>query len=328
MIRSAAILIAGLALLGSAAAEEDPRRWLDDMSRAFSELSYDGIFSYYSGSDLATLRVVHMVIGGEQRERLVHLNGAPRQIIRRGDEVVCLVEPGDALLALAASMGQGPFAEAFARRYSQISDVYGLSFYGEDRVADRPAVRLAITPRDEHRYGYRLWLDRATRLLLRSELVDASGDRLEIFQFNLIRIGDAVDRAALEPDDRDGTLISHLTLQTKVARPLEPREVRWQAGWLPEGFGMAVADVRRAPNSDRSVSRVTYSDGLAAFSLFVEEMPSAGAASVESRNGATVAVTHMVADGNDDAYLVTLVGEIPAATARRIASSVTARESR
>ncbi len=61
----------------AARADETPRQWLDDMNRAFSELSYDGIFSYYSGQDLASLRVVHMVVDGQQRERLVHLNGAP-----------------------------------------------------------------------------------------------------------------------------------------------------------------------------------------------------------------------------------------------------------
>ena len=46
----------------SAADNGDPRVWLSDMNRAFTDLSYDGIFSYFSGEDLASLRIVHMVV--------------------------------------------------------------------------------------------------------------------------------------------------------------------------------------------------------------------------------------------------------------------------
>ncbi len=309
-----------------ARADDSPRQWLDDMNRAFRDLSYDGIFSYYSGQDLASLRVVHMVVNGEQRERLVHLNGAPREIIRRGDEVSCIVMPGDALLELEESIPSGPFARAFVRRYDHISENYGLSFFGEDRVADRTAMRLAVTPRDDNRYGYRLWLDKKTRLLLRSELVDGDGHRLEIFQFNQIRFGDDVDPAMLEPEEKDGSLVSHLTLATKKQEPVAKDHVPWQARWLPDGFRMAAADIRRAPSSLKSVNTMMYSDGLAAFSVFVEDMPDNGAASMVSRNGATVAVTHMIKGRKGQPYLVTLVGEIPTPTAQRIARSVGPRE--
>ncbi|HEX7035774.1 MAG TPA: MucB/RseB C-terminal domain-containing protein [Pseudomonadales bacterium] len=306
-------------------AADSPREWLDEMNRAFSALSYDGIFSYFSGEDLASLRVVHMVIDGEQRERMVHLNGAPREIVRKGDEVACIVMPGDALLELEESLPSGPFARAFVRRYDLISENYGLSFFGEDRVADRAAVRVAVTPRDDDRYGYRLWLDKETRLLLRSELIDGNGQRLEIFQFNQIRFGDDVDPAALEPDGKDGSLVSRLTLATKEPRPVSPEEVAWEASWLPDGFRIAAADTRRAPNSLNTIDTIMYSDGLAAFSLFVEDMPDSGAASMMSRNGATVAVTHMIRGRDDRPYLVTLVGEIPAPTAQRIVRSVVPR---
>jgi sigma-E factor negative regulatory protein RseB len=306
-------------------ADEQARQWLDDMNRAFSELSYDGIFSYFNGQDLATLRVVHMVVDGEQRERLVHLNGAPREIVRRGEEVACIVQPGDDLLELEQSIPSGPFARAFVRRYDRISENYGLSFFGEDRVASRSAVRLAVTPRDDDRYGYRLWLDKETRMLLRSELIDADGARMEIFQFNQIRFGDEVDVAWLEPEGTDGSLATHLTLATKQPQPVPSDQAAWQANWLPAGFSMAAADIRRTPSSLKSVSTLMYSDGLAAFSVFIEDLPESGAASMVSRNGATVAVTHMIHGRDNEPYLVTLVGELPTDTATRIARSVSVR---
>jgi sigma-E factor negative regulatory protein RseB len=326
MIRTLCLLwLMALASLVWAEQDEDPRRWLDDMNGAFADLTYDGIFSYYSGAELATLRIVHMVVDGEQRERLVHMNGAPREILRRGEEIICRVEPDDALLALGDSIPTGPFAGAFVRSYNRISDYYGLSFFGDDRVADRPARRLAVLPRDEHRFGYRLWLDKETRLLLRSELIDVDGNRLEIFQFNHLRLGDAVDPADLEPEDRAGVQPHHLTLASKRAEPLGKQDVNWVPGWLPAGFALGAADVRLTPGSERAVSRMLYSDGLAAFSVFIEALPEPDVVPMESSNGATVAVTHLLEGAAGDAvgaYLVTVVGEIPTATARRIAAAI------
>ena len=97
------------------------------------------------------------------------------------------------------------------------------------------------------------------------------------------------------------------------------------AGWLPPGFRFAAADIRRVPSSLRAVNTLMYTDGLAAFSLFIEGMPESGAAEMVSRNGATVAVTHLISGAENEPHLVTLVGEIPVPTAQRIARSVTVR---
>lgn len=315
------VCAAGFPAVGSAQSGDDPHAWLMDMQRAFSELDYDGVFSFYGGDDLASLRVVHVRLDGVQRERLVHLNGAPREIVRNGDEVACILMPGDDLLALEGNIPAGPFARAFVRRYDQISNHYGLSFYGEDRVAGREAVRLAVSPHDQDRFGYRLWLDKATRLLLRSELVDQNGKRLEIFQFNQLRLGDEVNPKAVEPSTRDGSLVSHLTLAQDQGTARVGSAMRWGAGWLPAGFSMAAADVRRTPAELKAVDTMMYSDGLAAFSVFVEDMPSAGASNMVSRKGATVAVTQVL-QMPQARHLITLVGELPTATAQRIAQSI------
>ena len=145
MVR-ALIALLGLLALPAAAAESEPRAWLAEMNDAFNSVSYDGVFSFFSGSELASLRIVHMVIDGVQHERLIHQNGAPREIVRVGEEVVCILMPGDDLLSLEANLPAGPFARSFVRRYDSISDYYGLKFFGEDRIADREAVRLAVIP--------------------------------------------------------------------------------------------------------------------------------------------------------------------------------------
>lgn len=327
------LLSCTLGAAGIVHAESRAHQLLAQMNDAFINLTYDGIFTYFDGSDLASLRVVHKVVDGVQRERLVHLNGAPREIVRDGDDVSCIVMPGDDLIALQQSIPSGPFARAFVRQFDRITDTYQLGEFGEGRVAGRVARRIGVEPKDEHRYGYRLWVDANTALLLRSELVDRSGRQLEVFMFNSVRFGNEVDDSALQPQRGTGAMINHLTLQPASAPDRRAEQGQrqgaggdtaghdWQAGWLPAGFKMASLDLREKPATGAMVSNLMYSDGLATFSLFIEPMPVEGAASMVSRNGATVAVTHGL-DTSDGSFLLTLVGEIPVATARRIIDSV------
>jgi sigma-E factor negative regulatory protein RseB len=314
----------GFALWASPASAEEhtPAQWLDMMNRGFLEASYDGIFSYFSGDDLSTLRVVHTVTNGVQRERLVHLNGAPREIVRTGDDVECILQPGDEILALENGIPSGPFARAFSRAFEGVSNHYTMSLHGRDRVANRQAIRLAVMPRDAQRYGFRLWLDEETGLLLRSELVDMKGNKLEIFQFAMLKVGGPISEKDLAPETGAGSLTSHLSLESSSSAT-EGRKLSWRADWVPDGFTMALWDTRRTPSSLKSVDTLMYSDGLAAFSVFIEDMPESGASSLVQRSGATVAVSEVVAGGPQDAHhLVTVVGEIPTATAQRIAQSV------
>ncbi len=309
-------------LCGNAIAESaDAREWLNRMSAAFEEQSYDGTFSYFDGRDLTSLRVVHKVVDGQQRERLVHLNGAPREILRDGDEVACIFLPGDRLVELAQSIPSGPFARAFVRDYDRMAVGYQVLMGKRDRVAGRSAVQLAIAPTDEHRYGYRLWLDLETALLLRSELLDRDGKALEILQFATLLLGDDVPDSALEAVRNPGMVISHLKLATPEAIRHEETVRSWRASWIPVGFAMASADVRRAPGSLSAVNTLVYSDGLAAFSVFVEALPDRGATAAQSAAGATVAVSELITT-DEGRQLVTVVGEIPADTARKVARSV------
>jgi sigma-E factor negative regulatory protein RseB len=317
-------MLSGVLLAGplSADVERSPTEWLDLMNRSFVETSYDGTFSYFSGDDLSTLRVVHTISNGVQRERLVHLNGAPREIVRNGDAVECIMQPGDEILALESSIPSGPFARAFSRAFEDLSKHYTLSLHGTDRVADRSAIRLAIMPRDVQRYGFRLWLDQDTGLLLRSELVDIEGTKLEIFQFATLEVGGPITEQDLTPQSGANSVKSHMSLAPS-APDAQRHAVNWHAEWLPDGFTMASSDNRRTPSTAKPVATLMYSDGLAAFSVFIEDMPEAGFSKLVSRIGATVAVSEIVTNApGSTRHLVTVVGEIPTPIAQRIAQSI------
>ena len=298
-----------------------PEQWLKAMHAAFDELGYDGVFMYRGGSEFATLRIVHLNVDGVKRVRLVQLNGAPREVIRRGDHVVRMAPPDDESLRLGGATPVGPWGRSFAPRFEVAEQHYRIHIDGEDRIAGRRAVQIMLRPWTEDRFGHRLWLDHDTGLLLRSELHDARGDNLEVFQFASVVIGDGISESSLEPEPGDGWVHEPLTSEHGGERSADA-PIRWHAGWVPDGFVMADAEVCDLRGLGEAVTAMMWSDGLAAFHVFVESTPDSPVPDLVSRNGATVVVTHVVKPTQVDPHLVTVVGEVPTETASRIARSV------
>ena len=348
LLASAASALSALVFAASAAAQTPgtPGEWLRRMDSAFRQLNYDGVFSHYTlenaghtyGSAtvaggtarwsrtrarvrLATFRVVHMIVDGVERERISYQSGPQREILRTGDQVMCLLRPGDRLPNLEGTLPSGLYGRGFARNFAEVGRYYDVAFGTPDRVAGRPAVALDVAPRDEDRFGYKLWLDERTGLLLRSELRDPAGSKLEIFEFTTVRFGDAVAAADLRPQ-MEGALTRHLSSAANdAAASTNAAPAPWRPRWVPPGFRMTGTDVFRPGDRDAGVNTLRFSDGLAAFSVFIEPMPAAGAGSLVSRAGATLALTHLTPSAHGD-HLITVVGEVPIATARRIARGV------
>src|SRR5215475_2081176 len=71
-------------VVASAAAAEEPTRWLERMNQALTTRNYDGTFSHWHGGRVEMLRIIHRVQDGAVSERLVSLDGSNREFIRSG----------------------------------------------------------------------------------------------------------------------------------------------------------------------------------------------------------------------------------------------------
>ena len=339
------VFISGALAPAAGRAAQAPEQWLERMNEALVERNYRGEFSYYSDGDLSSLRLIHAVIDGVQNERLVHLNGQAREILRTGDVVHCVYEHGDEIAGLGDSIPSGPFARSFSSGASALSDAYRAEVLGAGRVAGRAARRIDVVPTDGSRYGYRLWLDEATGMLLRSELLDPDGALLEIFQFVSIEMDARIEPEELQAADAEDRVWKRLAFGDERAARSSSAEIgteigseaglrdgagasspvsggRWQVGWRPPGFTLTTADLRHLPSGNRSVRTLRYTDGMANFSVFVERTWSDGSWQQQLRRGATTAVMRELQLPGGERYLVTVVGEVPMVTAERIAQSV------
>ncbi|MDG1663728.1 MAG: MucB/RseB C-terminal domain-containing protein [Pseudomonadales bacterium] len=309
-------------------ASKDPEQWLMDMSDNSAQLNYSGNLVYIQGSRMDTMRIYHAIKEGVQHERLVHMSGQHREFIRRGSSVV-YIDAVNGMTSLDAQAGgagdyfsESDFSSGYSARFAALREPYEVSFDGHDRVAGRAVALITLMPKDNYRHGFQLALDKSTKLLLRSLMMDADRTVLERFEYTQIDIGTEIADADLAPE----------VLKKQASKPLEqdqkkPRaqsrqhasSASWHVGWVPPAFTLASDDrvLGPDPGHDRPLM---YSDGLTAFSVFVEDNADLGQHS--RRRGATMAHT-LAKEDRKGLFSVTVVGEIPLVAAEKIANSVT-----
>lgn len=300
----AAALVAVMPISVSAVGQlETVDELLQRASTSLQEKDYSGRFTYEFGSTLETLEIVHAVKNGVEFERISHLNGAKREFIRSGRDKGC-VSPGGFLL-------RGGLISAGGSTIS-LSQHYHFYIRGGDRIAGRDAAVIQAVPKDQYRYGLTLAIDKRSGLPLMSMITSARREALERFQFVQLTVGEPIDEQSLEPTD---STFARLDAEENCGQ-LPQVSSGWHASWVPSGFVLSHA------SKDEKGDALTYTDGIASFTLFVSAIgdPQTVKQGV-ARRGATTALMTAMAHP-EGAVSVVLVGEIPAQTAQQIVSSV------
>jgi sigma-E factor negative regulatory protein RseB len=295
----------------------DPRAWLERMSAAMSQMDYQGTFVYMLGDQLETMRITH--VSGESgiRERLVSLSGSKREILRDSNGVRWVL--GDIGAVLSDHAFQRPFfPELPTDRQGQADPYYTLKFGGETRIAGHTARNIKVQPRDHYRYGYSLWLEKHSGLLLKWELVNSNRKPLAKLMFTDLRLGSEVDQGELKTS---GNLQKFKTIESGLptGEPGSSNSPRWRPAKLPPGFTLSTHQYHTTGNGSGSeYEHLVYSDGLAAVSVYVESLvDGSGHPDLTHKRGTTHAYTC-----TSGKVTVTVVGNVPAATVELIGKSV------
>ena len=287
-------------------------QWLNKLAQAERGQSYQGSFVYERNGSFSTHDIWHRVQDGKVSERLLQLDGPAQEVVRVDGKLLCASGP------LASEVGSAPAPAPRVLDPLKLMSWYDLSVTGKSRVANRDAVIVTLTARDQHRYGFELHLDQRTGLPLRSLMFNDKGQLLERFQMTRLDTQDL-------PSDAD--------LRASAAcKPVEPVAVQpagavvgWRSDWLPPGFALVSSSVRRDPARKSTVSSLMYDDGLARFSVYLEPVQDDAGADTRAQLGPTVAVSRHL-NTPKGKVMITVVGEIPLGTAERIALSMRAQD--
>jgi negative regulator of sigma E activity len=138
------------------------------------------------------------------------------------------------------------------------------------RINRRDTRVIAVTPRDEFRYGYRLWIDETTAMPLKTQLCDAHGRIIEQVVFASLTLAGHIADSAFRPEvATDG--FQWLRNDATPPGPGVPNtSALWSALKLPPGFRMTVRSAQVLPGAHDPVAHLVFTDGLASVSVFVE----------------------------------------------------------
>ncbi len=275
---------------GAPGAADDPQAWLDRMQAALVLRAFSGTFVYLRDGQLDALRIEHVPdAAGGSRERLWSLSGDSQEVLR---------EPGGVALSAARGRSVWPLRQSWpgvpaSRRAAPA--LYDLRFAGEDRIADRPALVVDIRPRDSARYGYRLWLDRASALLLKSLTMGPDGRPVEQIMFTEFSVGELEDAVPAPP----------------VPTPPPAPSQSWSVLGLPDGFSLAGSE-------EGASTHLLFSDGIAHVSVYVEPLAADRPTLSGLLSRGALQVFGRVAHGRQ----IVAVGDAPATTIERFAQGV------
>ena len=294
----------------------EPRALINEMSQASKALNYDGVFMYRLNNQMNTMRIIHKADDNGEKEKLVSLTGHAREVIRTDEQVKCFFPEKNAVVVDESRIGK-LVSSYLPEPIESISEFYDFEIAGEGRVAGYDAWVVNIVPKDDYRYGYQLWIEKDSKLLLKSDLKNAKGVSLEQVMFAQIEIGQNIDDQLFAPSyaNVDMKLINNIqhgeTLSNPVAR-------QWRAAWLPKGFAMSEYSKQAMMTSQNPVDHLVYSDGLAMVSIFIEKMNDVPENKDDSIHFGGVHTYAIEQNGHQ----ITVVGEVPKQTVKLIADSV------
>lgn len=297
------VMLAGV-LLSPLAHGADSQNWLLRLQEAEQHQEFKGAFVYERNGSFSSHEIRRQIRDGQVREHIRQLDGAFHESLRTDGRLECMTGPRFEQILDTRSGGVRQVEPRMLAQWYDIRTV-GLS-----RVAGREAVVLSLRPRDQHRYGFELYLDRETALPLKSLLLNEHQLPLERFQY-----------IVFEPGAQDALQAGQncLTVGDRAVRELP--EQAWRSDWLPAGFTLTRIVEQRASNDASAVAWLVYGDGLARFSVFLEPWRDGLGLDQRSQLGPTAAVSRRLVTDRGD-MLVTVVGEIPLGTAERVALSI------
>lgn len=303
------------------AGDPEARAWLERMSRALANQNYDGRFFHLSESRSETLRIIHRVDRGKVTERLVSLDGSGREIVRNESEVICYL-PDARTVLVEKRTDDNPLLNALPSYSKGLEEHYSIEKVGGVvKALGRKTQMIVVQPRDQYRYGYKLWLDQETAMPLKSQLCDRDGKVIEQILFAELNLRDRISADELKPSI-SGEGFKWLRQDVQQPR-LANAMVGWNVMHLPAGFRLTTWRIQIIAGSAAPVRHLVYSDGLASVSVFIEPRNAEGA---QMRGLARMGAAFAFSRDLDD-QTVTAVGEVPAATVQAIAGGVKRQDS-
>lgn len=300
-----------------ASAEDTPsaEALLHQMGEASHKLNYELSYILVKKNSIEPFMYRHSHTDKMTLSHLVYLSGSMREVIRRNDEISYL-EQGSKPFSIQSESIVAPVIPLLHKDLGPLKAYYDFVSVGRGREAGSPAQVVRIVAKDGNRYSYIVWIDERSKLPLRTDLVSRDGDIIEQYRVVSYTVSEQISgymSKRLGEIELPKVLPLSSSLQEKAT---------WSVNWLPNGFKDINFNRYRLAMNQRAVESQMYSDGLFNFSVYISEADKLSQKEQSVRQGQRSLYSYIQGD-----YEISVVGDIPPITAKRIADSVVFRTS-
>lgn len=299
------LLVSGFSAFAEQVNSKSYRKELESIVKAQAQQSFEGKL-VYSRPNYKIETYIHQQIAGDgQVKQWIRMLGSEEGFFNVNGKIQCITKGY-----------KNKFRINSILQSIKVSDLdgllkdYSVSSGNGFTVAGRETEELVFISKDKDRYIYKLAFDKLTHFPLAFVFLDDQDRVLEQASFTEFK--------PLLPEDMHVASLKHCVAVSYADNDGEKKGL-WSVSMLPNGFTL----VQINSNSKLQDEHQVYSDGLVSFSVFIEPLLNEHLDGIKRNLGATVFVSHQLVDlKTKNKYLVTVVGEIPLATAERIISSV------
>lgn len=303
-------LVSFLPILASAEDAPSAEALLHQMGEASHKLNYELSYIRVKQNSIEPFMYRHSHLDKMTLSHLVYLSGSMREVIRRNDEITYL-EQGNKPFTIKSEAIVAPVIPLLHKDVALLKEYYDFVSMGRAREAGAPAQVVRIVSRDGNRYSYIVWIDERSKLPLRTDLVSREGDIIEQYRVISYTVNEQIAEY-MKQRLGDAELPKVLPLPA-----VTEEKSAWEVNWLPNGFKDVHFNRYRLAMNQRSVESNMYSDGLFNFSVYISEADKLSNKEQSIRQGRRSLYSYIQGD-----YEISVVGDIPPLTAKRIAESV------
>lgn len=292
--------------------------WLRKIVDAAQQQNYSGTYIYQYGNRIETFRITHLYDERGEHEKLEVLDGAPREIVRNNEEVLCFEGDANAVVVERRKFRK-IFPALLPSQVNTLLDNYQVRLGEIGRVTGIPCQNILLDPKDNYRYRHRLCADSASGMLLKASMLNDKSEVLAQTAFTQLAIGGKIDKELLRPKLSGRKLVLGTDKSMQADSPRA--DPAWSVAALPPGFAATLAVKRNVPGKEHSFDQLVYSDGLATVSVFIEPLSAAMKPVHGSSSQGLINVFARVVDEHQ----VTVLGEVPMVTVTQIGNAVVHR---
>ena len=291
--------------------QKSAHQWLDNLSTSLRTLNFTTSFVVVKNNQAEPYHWYHGLNDkGVEFEIFSRLNGPRKDILRYAD-TISYISPDFPPYSITSQQAITPIPAILRETHQAVINNYDVVSVGKSRVLGRAAQLIRIEPKDKYRFGYWVWLDQDSSLLLKLAIVSNQGVIMEQVQFTHLDITETLNESLAELES------TQLPELIELPQSFYDNALPWDVSWLPEGFIKVRANKHHISLTKAPVEFMLFNDGFVGISVYVNSSTEKQRKAEHVNDGATL-VFNLVNQGVE----VSVVGKIPLETAMAIAQSV------